>query len=169
MARMAVVSGAHAKSGAAVICGAGEGGYRVAAVYEGNDEAAAEFKAKPVFPSTSGTSRITKPARPVSPRSTGDPGPVDIIINNAGITRTTMLHKMKPEQWYGVINTNLNSLFNMTRPVIEGMRERGFGRIVNISSINGQKGQIGQTNYGPPRRAISASPNRWRRKMPRRA
>jgi acetoacetyl-CoA reductase len=74
-------------------------------------------------------------------------GPVDILINNAGITRDTVFHKMTPEQWYEVINTNLNSLFNMTRPVIDGMRERGFGRIVNISSINGQKGQVGQTNY----------------------
>ncbi|MGA7656729.1 MAG: beta-ketoacyl-ACP reductase [Methylocella sp.] len=74
-------------------------------------------------------------------------GRVDILVNNAGVTRDTMFHKMTPEQWYEVININLNSLFNMTRPVIEGMRERGFGRIVNISSINGQKGQVGQTNY----------------------
>ena len=76
-----------------------------------------------------------------------DLGPVDILVNNAGITKDGMFHKMTPEQWYDVINTNLNSLFNMCRPVIEGMRERGFGRIINISSINGQKGQIGQSNY----------------------
>src|SRR4029077_3060113 len=76
-----------------------------------------------------------------------DLGPVDILVNNAGITKDGMFHKMMPEQWYGVINTNLNSLFNMCRPVIEGMRARKFGRIVNISSINGQKGQMGQTNY----------------------
>ena len=74
-------------------------------------------------------------------------GPVDILVNNAGITRTAMFHKMTLEQWYAVINTNLDSLFNMTRPVIEGMRDRKFGRIINISSINGQKGQIGQVNY----------------------
>jgi len=74
-------------------------------------------------------------------------GPIDILVNNAGITKDGPLHKMKPESWYAVINTNLNSLFNMTRPVIEGMRERGWGRIINISSINGQKGQFGQTNY----------------------
>ena len=74
-------------------------------------------------------------------------GPVDVLVNNAGITRDAMFHRMTPEQWSAVINTNLNSLFNMCRPVIEGMRERKFGRIINISSINGQKGQIGQTNY----------------------
>jgi acetoacetyl-CoA reductase len=74
-------------------------------------------------------------------------GHVDILVNNAGITKDGMFHKMTPEQWYDVINTNLNSLFNMCRPVIEGMRERGFGRIINISSINGQKGQMGQANY----------------------
>ena len=74
-------------------------------------------------------------------------GPVEVLVNNAGITRDAMFHRMKPDQWSAVINTNLGSLFNMCRPVIEGMRERKFGRIVNISSINGQKGQAGQTNY----------------------
>ena len=72
---------------------------------------------------------------------------MDVLVNNAGITKDGMFHKMTPEQWYAVINTNLNSLFNMTRPVIDGMRERGFGRIINISSVNGQKGQMGQVNY----------------------
>ena len=70
-----------------------------------------------------------------------------MLVNNAGITRDGMFHKMTAEQWYAVINTNLNSLFNMTRPVIEGMRARKFGRVINISSINGQKGQMGQANY----------------------
>ena len=86
-------------------------------------------------------------AWPGLPRSHKDLGPVDILVNNAGITKDGMFHKMTPDQWYDVINTNLNSLFNMCRPVIEGMRERGFGRIINISSVNGQKGQMGQTNY----------------------
>src|SRR5262249_7193116 len=74
-------------------------------------------------------------------------GAVDVLVNNAGITRDAQLYRMKPEQWTEVINTNLNSLFNMCRNVIEGMRERKFGRIINISSINGQKGQFGQVNY----------------------
>jgi acetoacetyl-CoA reductase len=74
-------------------------------------------------------------------------GPVEILVNNAGITRDAMFHRMKPEQWTAVINTNLSSLFNMCRPLIEGMRDRNFGRIINISSINGQKGQMGQANY----------------------
>ena len=74
-------------------------------------------------------------------------GPIEVLVNNAGITRDAMFHRMKPEQWTAVINTNLGSLFNMCRPVIEGMRDRKFGRIINISSINGQKGQMGQTNY----------------------
>ncbi len=74
-------------------------------------------------------------------------GPVEVLVNNAGVTRDTMFHRMTPEQWGTVINTNLTSLFNMCRPVIEGMRARKFGRIINISSINGQKGQIGQANY----------------------
>jgi acetoacetyl-CoA reductase len=74
-------------------------------------------------------------------------GPVDILVNNAGITRDTTFHKMQPEQWSEVINTNLNSVYNMTRPVIEGMRARKWGRVIQISSINGQKGQYGQANY----------------------
>jgi acetoacetyl-CoA reductase len=147
MARVAVVSGGTRGIGAAISKALAADGYRVAAVYHGNDEAAAQFKIETGIPvykwdvanyaaCTEGLGRVA-----------ADLGPVDILINNAGITRDALFHKMTPEQWYEVVNTNLNSLFNMTRPVIDGMRERGFGRIVNISSINGQKGQRGQTNY----------------------
>ena len=84
----------------------------------------------------------------------GDCGPIDILVNNAGITRDGTLHRMKPEDWRAVIATNLDSLFNMTRNVIEGMRARGYGRIVSISSINGQKGQFGQANYSAAKAGV---------------
>lgn len=147
MARVAVVSGGTRGIGAAISKALVAAGHKVAAVYHGNDEAAAKFKAETGIPVyrwdvADGAACIGGLGRVVS-----DLGPVDILVNNAGITRDVQFHKMTPEQWSEVINTNLNSLFNMTRPVIEGMRERGFGRIVNISSINGQKGQRGQTNY----------------------
>ena len=81
-------------------------------------------------------------------------GPVDILVNNAGITRDGFMHKMSVESWHSVIETNLSSLFYMTKPVLEGMRERGFGRVVNISSINGQAGQLGQTNYSAAKAGV---------------
>jgi acetoacetyl-CoA reductase len=147
MARVAVVSGGTRGIGAAISKGLSAAGYKVAAVYHGNDEVAAQFKAE------TGISVYKWDVSNYDACVAGlgqvgaDLGPIDILINNAGITRDTMFHKMTPDQWYAVINTNLNSLFNMTRPLIEGMRDRGFGRIVNISSINGQKGQRGQANY----------------------
>ena len=102
-------------------------------------------------------------------RVTADIGPVEVLVNNAGITRDGFLHKMTAEQWFAVINTNLNSAFNMCRPVIEGMRERNFGRIIAISSINGQKGQIGQTNYAAAKAGDIGFTKRWRWKTPARA
>jgi acetoacetyl-CoA reductase len=147
MARVAVVSGGTRGIGAAVSKALAKAGYRVAAVYAGNDDAAAKFKSETGIPVYKWDVSDWEACAAGLGKVTADLGPVDILVNNAGITRDSMLHKMKPEQWYAVINTNLNSLFNMTRPVIEGMRERGFGRIVNISSINGLKGQMGQTNY----------------------
>ena len=147
MGRVAVVSGGTRGIGAAISRALAAAGYRVAAVYHGNDAAAAKFKSETAIPvykwDVSDYAACVAGLKNVG----ADLGPIDILVNNAGITRDTMLHKMAPEQWYIVINTNLNSLFNMTRPVIEGMRGRGFGRIVNISSINGQRGQMGQTNY----------------------
>ncbi len=147
MARVAVVTGGTRGIGEAVSKTLKAAGYKVAAIYAGNDEAAQKFKAETginVYKwDVSSYDACVAGLKQVQ----ADLGPVEILVNNAGITRDSMFHRMKPEQWLAVINTNLVSLFNMCRPVIEGMRERKFGRIVNISSINGQKGQMGQTNY----------------------
>ena len=147
MARVAVVTGGSRGIGAAVSVALKQSGYRVAATYAGNDEAAAKFKAEHGIDVYKWDVSDYEACAAGLKAVEADLGPVDVLVNNAGITKDVPLHKMKPEQWYAVINTNLNSLFNMTRPVIEGMRSRSFGRIINISSINGQKGQFGQTNY----------------------
>jgi acetoacetyl-CoA reductase len=147
MDRVAVVSGGTRGIGAAISKALAAAGHKVAAVYHGNDEAAAKFKSETGIAVYKWNVGDHAACAAGLGRVAADLGPVDILVNNAGITRDVMFHKMTPEQWYEVVNTNLNSLFNMTRPVIEGMRERGFGRIVNISSINGQKGQRGQSNY----------------------
>jgi acetoacetyl-CoA reductase len=122
-------------------------GYRVAANYGGNDEAAAKFKAEtgiPVFKwDVSSFEACSEGIKKVE----AELGRIEVLVNNAGITRDAMFHRMTLEQWQQVISTNLGSLFNMTRPVWEGMRSRKFGRIISISSINGQKGQMGQVNY----------------------
>src|SRR6187431_542135 len=147
MARVALVTGGTRGIGAAIAKALKADGYKVAANYGGNDEAAQKFNADtgiPVFKWD--VSSYEACAEGIKKVET-DVGPIEVLVNNAGITRDTMFHRMKPEQWGDVINTNLNSLFNMCRPVIEGMRERKFGRIINISSINGQKGQMGQANY----------------------
>src|SRR6186713_1901333 len=147
MARVAVVTGGTRGIGEAISKALKAAGYKVAANYGGNDEAAAKFKAETGIPvykwDVSSFDACTAGLKQVE----ADLGPVEILVNNAGITRDAPFHRMTVEQWSAVVNTNLNSLFNMCRPVIEGMRERKFGRIINISSINGQKGQIGQTNY----------------------
>jgi acetoacetyl-CoA reductase len=147
MARVAVVSGGSRGIGAAISHALKEAGYQVAANYAGNDEAAAKFKAETGIATYKWDVANYKACAEGLAKIRHELGPIDILVNNAGITRDVMFHKMTPEQWHEVIDTNLNSLFNMSRPVIEGMRQRGFGRIVNISSINGQKGQVGQTNY----------------------
>ena len=147
MTRVAVVTGGSRGIGAAISKALKAAGYTVAANYAGNDEAAAKFHAETGIPvykwdvssydaCAAGLAEVEK-----------DLGPIDVVVNNAGITRDGFFHKMSPDQWNAVINTNLNSLFNMCRPVIEGMRNRNFGRIICISSINGQKGQAGQANY----------------------
>src|SRR5215216_4916715 len=147
MARVAVVTGGTRGIGAAVSKALKAAGYKVAATYAGNDEAAQKFKGETGIGVYKWDVSSYDACAAGLKQVEADLGPVEVLINNAGITRDTMFHRMKPEQWSQVINTNLNSLFNMCRPVIEGMRERKFGRIINISSINGQKGQMGQTNY----------------------
>ena len=147
MARVAVVTGGTRGIGAAISKALKAAGYKVAANYGGNDEAANKFKAETGISVFKWDVSSHEACAAGLKKVETELGPVDVLVNNAGITRDTMFHKMTPEQWGAVINTNLNSLFNMCRPVIDGMREREFGRIVNISSINGQKGQMGQTNY----------------------
>ena len=147
MARVAVVTGGTRGIGSAICKALKAAGYNVAANYGGNDEAANAFKSETGIAVYKWDVSSYEACEAGLKQVESDLGPIDVLVNNAGITRDTMFHRMKPEQWSAVVNTNLNSLFNMCRPVIEGMRARKFGRIVNISSINGQKGQMGQTNY----------------------
>ena len=147
MSRVALVTGGTRGIGAAIAKALKAAGYKVAANYGGNDDAAAKFKAETGIPVLKwDVSSFDACAGGVA-KVQAELGPIEVLINNAGITRDAMFHRMKPEQWTAVINTNLGSLFNMCRHVIEGMRKRKFGRIINISSINGQKGQFGQVNY----------------------
>jgi acetoacetyl-CoA reductase len=147
MSRVALVTGGTRGIGAAIAKALKAAGYKVAVNYAGNEEAAANFTAETGIPAykwdvgdfdacTAGIAKVE-----------AEQGPIEILVNNAGITRDGFFHKMTKDQWSAVIRTNLDSLFNMTRPVIEGMRNRNFGRIIVISSINGQKGQAGQANY----------------------
>ena len=147
MARVAVVTGGTRGIGEAICKALHAAGYKVAANYGGNDEAAEKFKAATGIPVYKWDVSSFEACAAGVKQVEADLGPIEILVNNAGVARDSMFHRMKPEQWGAVINTNLNSLFNMCRPVIEGMRSRKFGRIINISSINGQKGQMGQTNY----------------------
>jgi acetoacetyl-CoA reductase len=147
MSRVALVTGGTRGIGAAISRALKAAGYKVAANYGGNDEAAGKFKAETgIAVYKWDVSSFDACGVGVKQVET-EVGPIEILVNNAGITRDAMFHRMTPEHWNAVIGTNLSSLFNMCRPVIEGMRSRKFGRIVNVSSINGQKGQMGQTNY----------------------
>lgn len=147
MARVAIVTGGSRGIGAAISKALKDAGYSVAANYAGNDEAAAAFKSETGIPVYKWSVADYDACAEGIAKVEADLGPIDVLINNAGITRDGMFHKMTPQQWKEVIDTNLTGIFNMTHPVWPGMRERGFGRIVNISSINGQKGQMGQANY----------------------
>jgi acetoacetyl-CoA reductase len=147
MARIAVVTGGTRGIGAAISKALKGAGYTVAANYAGNEEAAARFREETGIAIYRWDVSSYEACAAGLAQVEAELGPVDVLVNNAGITRDGFFHKMSPEQWRAVIDTNLNSLFNMCRPVIEGMRNRSFGRIVCISSINGQKGQAGQSNY----------------------
>ena len=147
MPRVALVTGGTRGIGAAICKALNTAGYKVAANYGGNDEAAQKFKAESGILVYKWNVSSYEACADGLKQVEADLGPIEVLVNNAGITRDAVLHRMKPEQWTEVISTNLNSLFNMCRPLIEGMRARKFGRIINISSINGQKGQMGQTNY----------------------
>ncbi|NQV85403.1 MAG: acetoacetyl-CoA reductase [Rhodospirillales bacterium] len=147
MDRIALVTGGTRGIGHAISTALKDMGVTVAANYGGNDEAANAFREETgiaVFKFDVGDFEACKAG---IAQIEADIGSIDILVNNAGITRDKPLHKMDPDHWNAVITTNLSSAFNTTRNVIEGMRERGFGRIINISSINGQKGQFGQANY----------------------
>jgi len=154
MARVAVVTGGTRGIGRAISVALNNAGYRVAANYGGNDQAAQSFNAEtgiPVFKfDVSDFNACTQGIKAIEAAL----GPVDILVNNAGITRDTTMHRMSHEQWNAVIQTNLTSCFNTARAVIDGMRSRGFGRIVNIGSINGQAGQYGQVNYAAAKSGI---------------
>ncbi|MCP1200190.1 acetoacetyl-CoA reductase [Notoacmeibacter sp. MSK16QG-6] len=148
MGRVAIVTGGSRGIGAAISKALKEAGHTVAATYAGNDEKAAAFTDETgikTFKWDVGSFDACKDGIAKVEDELG--GPVEILVNNAGITRDAPFHKMSPEHWNDVIGTNLTGLFNMTRNVWDGMRERGFGRIVSISSINGQKGQFAQANY----------------------
>ncbi|MCB1459474.1 MAG: SDR family NAD(P)-dependent oxidoreductase, partial [Nitratireductor sp.] len=139
MSKIALVTGGSRGIGAAISVALKNAGYTVAANYAGNDEAAAKFTAETGIKTYKWSVADYQACVDGIARVEADLGPVDVLVNNAGITRDAMFHRMTPEQWGEVINTNLNGLFNMTHPLWSGMRDRKFGRVINISSINGQK------------------------------
>jgi acetoacetyl-CoA reductase len=147
MPRVALVTGGTRGIGEAICKALQAAGYKVAATYGGNDEAAQKFKAETGIAVYKWDVSNYEACAAGVKKVEADLGPVEVLVNNAGITRDAMFHRMKPEQWNEVITTNLGSLFNMTQQVFGGMRDRKFGRVINISSINGQKGQMGQVNY----------------------
>jgi acetoacetyl-CoA reductase len=155
MARVALVTGGTRGIGAAISISLKGAGYKVAANYAGNDEAAKKFSDStgiPVFKFDVGDFAACQAGVKAVSEALG--GPVEVLVNNAGITRDGVMHKMTSENWEAVIRTNLSSCFNMSRAVIDSMRERKFGRIVNIGSVNGQAGQYGQVNYAAAKSGI---------------
>jgi acetoacetyl-CoA reductase len=147
MARTALVTGGSRGIGAAISKALKSEGYNVAATYAGNDEAAAKFTEETGIKTYKWNVADYEESKSGIAQVEADLGPIDIVVANAGITRDAPFHKMTPQQWKEVIDTNLTGVFNTIHPVWAGMRDRGFGRIVVISSVNGQKGQFGQVNY----------------------
>ena len=145
--RTAFVTGGTRGIGRAIAARLKAAGYSVAAGYAGNEVAAQACADELGVLVVKGNVSSFADCKAAVAKVEAAFGPIDVLVNNAGITRDAVLHKMTEEQWNEVIHVNLASIFNMTRNVIEGMRDRNFGRIINISSINGQKGQVGQTNY----------------------
>ena len=154
MSHTAIVTGGTRGIGAAISVALSEDGHKVAATYAGNDEAAEAFKTETgISVYRFDVADFDQCSQSVAKIET-DLGPINILVNNAGITRDGTLHRMDFEQWNAVLQTNLSSCYNMCRNVIDGMRERGFGRIVNIGSVNGQAGQYGQVNYAAAKSGI---------------
>ena len=147
MAKVALVTGGSRGIGAAISTALKAAGYTVAANYAGNDDAAKAFTAETGIKTYKWSVADYDACAAGIKQVEAELGPIAVLVNNAGITRDSMFHKMTPQQWKEVIDTNLNGVFNTVHPVWSGMRDRGFGRIIVISSINGQKGQAGQANY----------------------
>jgi len=154
MKKTALVTGGTRGIGKSISLALKDAGYTVAANYAGNDEAARAFTEETGIPAFKWSVADADACAEGIAKIEADVGPIDILINNAGITRDGFMHKMDVEAWTAVIDTNLSSLFYMTKPVLEGMRARGFGRVVNVSSINGQAGQLGQTNYSAAKAGV---------------
>lgn len=152
--RIAIVTGGTRGIGRAIAIDLKKAGCKVAASYHGNDEAAQAFKKETGIAVYKFDVANFNECQEGVAKIEAEIGPIDILVNNAGITRDGFLHKMTEDNWDGVIDTNLKSLFNMCRAVIEGMRARSYGRIITISSINGQLGQFGQTNYSAAKAGV---------------
>ncbi|MBA4013198.1 MAG: beta-ketoacyl-ACP reductase [Phenylobacterium sp.] len=154
MGRVAFVTGGTRGIGRAIVERLKSDGFEVAAGYSGNEAAAQACASELGVMVVKGNVGQFEDCGRAVEAVTAELGPIEVLVNNAGITRDGVFHKMEPEQWSEVIRVNMDSVFNMTRHVIEGMRDRGWGRVINISSINGQKGQMGQTNYSAAKAGV---------------
>ena len=155
MARVALVTGGTRGIGAAISVALKNAGYKAAANYAGNEERAKAFTESTGIPAYKfDVSNFEQCQQGVARVVEDLGGPIEVLVNNAGITRDGTLHKMSPENWQAVLDTNLGSCYNMCHTVIESMRERNFGRVVNVGSINGQGGQYGQVNYAAAKSGI---------------